>query len=81
MTAPTTEVIPPEPDEDDEGSTGVYVASSVSGATGELLNANLVIHEPTDEDIASALVRTALAAAQLYSSGAWIALQQRLQDL
>lgn len=79
MTEPATEVIPPAPDVDGDGSSGVYVSSSVNGKAGELLNANLVIHDPTDEDIAAALVKTALAAAQLYSSGAWIALQQRLQ--
>lgn len=43
-------------------------------------NANLVILDPTDDDIADSLVKTALAAAQLHGSGAWIALQQRLRE-
>jgi hypothetical protein len=81
MSAVETEVIPPVEDEDGEDQPSAYVASSVSGVNGVTYNANLVVLGPiTDDDVADALVKTALAAAQLYGSGAWFALQQRLRE-
>lgn len=81
MTAePVVETISPGTDEDGDGTPGTYVSASLNGTTGNHINASLVLTEPTDDDIADALVKTALAAAQLHSSGAWIALQQRLKE-
>lgn len=80
MSAVETAVLPPTQDEDGEGPAGVYVSSSVSGPDSVTYNASLVILDPTDDDIADSLVKTALAAAQLHGAGAWFALQQRLRE-
>jgi hypothetical protein len=70
-----TEIIP---DEDDD-SNSTYVACQL-GVPGKDMNAaNVILEgEASDDAIATALLKTALAVAQMHSSGAWMALQQRL---
>lgn len=70
-----------EPDEDgDERSTSVY--ASIHDTEGQNHMASTFIPgEATDEQVADALIKVALAAAQMHSSGAWMALQQRLREV
>lgn len=66
------------PDEDSDSS-GTYVSAGITNGHGDHHTASIVLQgEPADDEIAAALLKTALAAAQMHSSGAWIALQQRL---
>lgn len=64
-------------DEDDD-STSTYVSATLSVPGKDMNTASVVLEaEASDDNIATALLKTALAVAQMHSSGAWMALQQR----
>ena len=66
-----------EPEEDDDSSVSVFV-SVVAGGQNRMASIHLNKDEVSDEELVDALVSSALGAAQLYSSGAWMSLQRRL---
>lgn len=67
--------------EDDGGDLTTYVHTSVIMVNGLNHTASCSFPgEASDEELAAALVRVASAAAQLHSSGAWMALQRLLAE-
>lgn len=66
-------------DEPDDGDATVYVSATVIAPNGSYPNASMSLPiASSDEELASALLTVAMAAAQMYSSGVWMALQQRV---
>lgn len=67
--------------EPDGGDDSTYVHSSMIGVDGVCLNASCSLPgDAADEDVAAALLRSAVAVAQMRSSGAWMALQRLLAE-
>jgi hypothetical protein len=66
-----------EDEEGDDGSVSVF-ASVIANGRNRTASIHLNRDEVSDDDLAEALVKAVQAAAQLHSSGAWMALQRRL---
>jgi len=66
-----------EPD-DGEDSGAYLMASVIAGGQHQSASVLLTTEEPSDEEVAEGLLKAAVAAAQMHSSGAWMALQRRL---
>ena len=65
------------PEEGDDGTVSVFV-SVVANGQNRTASIHLNQEQVADDDLAEALAKAAQAAAQLHSSGAWMALQRRL---
>lgn len=75
MTAPVETDRTVEPDEDGD-DTGVYVSVSIIAGGENATASTCLVGEPSDDEVARALLRVAAAVAQVHGSGAWMALQR-----
>lgn len=65
--------------EDDGGDSGAYLTASViAGGQNHTASVLLTAEQLSDEEVADGLLKAAAAAAQMHSSGAWMAVQRRL---
>jgi len=65
--------------EDDGGESGAYLTAGViAGGQNHSASVLLTAEHPSDEEVADGLLKAVAAAAQMHSSGAWMAVQRRL---
>lgn len=67
-------------DEDEDSGPAIYVGVTVGDGPVNTSASMTLTGERTDEEVADAIVKAALASASMRGMGTWIALQQLLTD-